>query len=59
MKNKYSNAKKVKIENFEVGDAITVRVPHEDRGPCDQQRVPGVVVKLATIHTKSELNTVY
>ena len=32
MKNKYSNAKKVKIENFEVGDAVTVRVPHEDRG---------------------------
>ena len=47
MKNKYSNAKKIKIENFEVGDAVTVRVPHEDRGPCDQQRVPGVVVKIS------------
>ena len=47
MKNKFNNAKRAKIEKFEVGDGVTVRVPSEDRGPCDQQRVPGVIVKIS------------
>ena len=41
MKNKFNNAKRAKIEKFEVKDAVTIRVPKEDRGPCDQQRIPG------------------
>jgi len=28
-----------------VGDAVTVKVPNKDRGPCDQQ-VPRVIVKI-------------
>ena len=47
MKNKFNNAKRTKIEKFEVGDGVTVRVPSEDRGPCDQQRVPRVIVKIS------------
>jgi len=31
-----------------VGDAVTVKVPNKDRGPCDQQRVPGVIVKICS-----------
>ena len=27
MKNKFNNAKRAKIEKFEVGDGVTVRVP--------------------------------
>jgi len=29
-----------------VGDAVTVKVPNKDKGPCDQQWVPGVIVKI-------------
>ena len=47
MEKKYNSSKRVKIENFNLGDAVTVRVPPEDRGPCDQQRVPGVIVKIS------------
>ena len=47
MKNKFNSAKRAKIEKFAVGDGVTVRVPNEDRGPCDQQHVPGVIVKIS------------
>ena len=45
MSQQYNSSKKIKICRFNVGDTVTVRVPSKDRGPCDLQRVPGVVVK--------------
>ena len=56
MKNKFNNAKRAKIEKFEVGDGVTVRVLSEDRGPCDQLRVPGVIVKISNnTHKKNTI----
>lgn len=46
MENKYNAAKKIKIPAYEVGDAVTVKVPTLDRGPLDLKRVPGVIVKI-------------
>ena len=43
----FNNAKRAKIEKFDVGDGVTVRVLSEDRGSCDQQHVPGVIVKIS------------
>ena len=45
MSQQYNSAKKIKSYKFNLGDAVTIRVPSKDRGPCDLLRVPGVVVK--------------
>jgi len=51
---------KAKIEKFEVGDAVTVKVPNKGRGPFDQQRVPGVIVQICIMTlTKSEQNMAF
>lgn len=46
----------MKIVEFSIGDAVTVKVPRADRGPCDLRRIPGVIVKKTrdcyTIRTK-------
>ena len=45
MATKYNASKKIKCVQFSEGDAVTVRVPPQDRGPCDLSRVPGVIIK--------------
>lgn len=56
MKIKYNRNKRLKTVEFAVGDGVTVKVPRLDRGPCDLQRLPGVIVKRKrdcyTIRTK-------
>ena len=56
MSQHYNSSKKIKTCRFNVGDGVTVRVPSKDRGPCDMQRVPGVVMKATNgfykIHTQ-------
>ena len=47
MTKQYNASKKIKTCSFNAGDAVTVRVPSKDRGPCDMQRVPGVVVNVS------------
>ena len=47
MRNKYNASKKLKVCEFAVGDAVTVKVPVQDRGPLDMKRVPGVIVKIS------------
>lgn len=52
MKDRYNTAKKIKITKYEVGDAVTVKVPAQDRGPLDLRRIPGVIVKISNgFHT--------
>ena len=46
MENRYNTSKKIKIAKHEVGDAVTVKVPAQDRGPLDLRRIPGVIVKI-------------
>ena len=45
MSQQYNSSKKIKTYKFNLEDGVTVRVPSKDRGPCDMQRVPGVIVK--------------
>ena len=40
MKNKFNNAKRAKIEKFEVGDGVTVRVPKQDKNTIWHLEVP-------------------
>ena len=47
MENRYNTSKKIKITKHEVGDAVTVKVPAQDRGPLDLRRIPGVIVKIS------------
>ena len=48
MRNKLNNASKsIKVSEFAVGDAVTVKVRVQDRGPLDMKRVPGVIVKIS------------
>ena len=51
MKTKYNKCKRTKIVQFSIGDAVTVIVPRPDRGPCDQRRLPGVIVKKRDCYT--------
>ena len=32
---------------YEIGDAVTIQVPAQDRGPLDLRRIPGVIVKIS------------
>ena len=45
MVTKYNASKKIKCVQFSEGDAVTVRVPPQDRGPCDLSRVPRIISK--------------
>lgn len=47
MENRYNASKKIKITKYEVGDAVTVKVPAQDRGPLDLRRIPGIIVKVS------------
>ena len=44
MKERYAKRKRIKVEDFNVGDNVAVKVPSIDRGKCDVSRVPAVVV---------------
>lgn len=47
MKSRYDTSKRIKVCEFAVGDSVTVKVPVQDRGPLDMNRVPGVIVKIS------------
>ena len=46
MEEKYNASKKIKVTHFKLGEAVTVKVPAQDRGPCDMSRIPGIIIKL-------------
>jgi len=52
MATKYNASKKIKSVQFNEGDVVTVRVPPQDRGPCDMSRVPGVISKASGVFYK-------
>ena len=46
MKGRFAKKTKEKINIFEVGDYVSVRIPHEDRTSTDVNRLPCVVVQV-------------
>ena len=45
MADKYNTSKRIKTVHYKLGEAVTVKVPPQDRGPCDLNRVPGIIVE--------------
>lgn len=45
MKNKYSKRKRVKVEDFTMGQEVSVKIPKIDRGSTDMTRLPAVIVR--------------
>ena len=45
MADKYNASKTIKPAHHKLGEAVTVKVPPQDRGPCDLNRVPGIIVE--------------
>ena len=56
MKERYAKHKRIKVEDFNVGDNPAAKVPPTDRGKCDASRVPAVVVlKRGQVQAKYKL----
>ena len=45
MAEKYNASKRIKTVAYKLGEAVTVKVPVQDRGPCDLNRIPGIIVE--------------
>ena len=59
MAEKYNASKKIKTVAYKLGEAVTVKVPVQDRGPCDLNRIPGIIVEEKMAFTKSKHNMVF
>ena len=56
MKERYAKHKRIKVEDFNVGDNAAAKVPPTDRGKCDASRVLAVVVlKRGQVQAKYKL----
>lgn len=45
MAEKYNASKRIKTVAFKLGEAVTVTVPLQDRGPCDLNRIPDIIME--------------
>ena len=53
---RHAKRKRIKMEDFNVGDNVVVKVPTINRGKCDVGRVPAVVLlKRGKIQAKYKL----
>ena len=59
MAEKYNASKRIKTVAYKLGEAVTVKVPVQDRGPCDLNRIPGIIVQEKMAFTKSKHNMVF
>ena len=46
MAEKYNASKRIKAAHFKLKEAVTVKVPAQDRGPCGMNQIPGIIVKI-------------
>ena len=55
---RYAIRKRIKVEDFDVGDNVVMKVPTINRGKCDVGRVPAVVVlKRGKVQAKYKLSS--
>lgn len=46
MAEKYNASKRIKTVQFKLGEFVTVKIPSQDRAPCDMSRLPGIITEI-------------